>query len=67
MTTMHCGIIIMIILTLDLSPSSCCRSTSSDPSLDPELHPMSDPTNPDLFSLLKSMTLLGDNDNYKFV
>jgi len=52
-------------LTLDLSPSSCCRSTSgstlfipSDPSLDPELHPMSHPTDPDLFSLLKSMTLL---------
>jgi len=30
----------------------------SDPSLDPELHPMSDPTDPDFFLLLKSMSLL---------
>jgi len=56
-------------LTLDLSRSSCCRSTSggqyslaipSDPSLDPELHPNipTCATDPDLFLLLKCMSLL---------
>ena len=42
-------LVLVLVLKKSLGYITDNLSITSDPSLDPELHPMSDPTNPDLF------------------